>query len=108
GVPVRDWHYRNFGQGLRILDREALGVSRRTDARRERITWIDGHVHHAAALRAVGGTHRALRKHFAGTVAIVFWIGIDQTPDRTVFCSDLGLDAAPRFAVARHDDRAFH
>ena len=108
GVPVRDRHHRNLGQRRRIFDRKACGAGSRPDAGRQRIARIDRHVHHAAALRAVGRAHRALRKHVADAVAVVLRIRVDQAADRPVLGGDLRLDAAPRLAVARHDDRAFH
>ena len=47
-------------------------------------------------------------KHVAVAVAVVARIGVDQAADRAVLGRDLRLDAAPRLAVARDDDRAFH
>ena len=66
------------------------------------------HVHHAAALHAVLVAHRARRVHVPVEVPVIFRVGVDEAPDRAVLGGDLRLDAAPRPAVARDDDGAFH
>ncbi len=72
-------------------------------AGRERIAGIVG-VHDAAALHAVGGTERAVGIMLALEEAVVARVGVDDAADRAVLGGDLGLDAAPRAAVAGDDD----
>src|SRR5205814_6119832 len=75
-----------------------------SDAGGLRIAGVDGHVHDAAALRAICGTHGAFGVGITGRVAVVFRIGVDDAANGTVFRGDLGLDAAPGFAVAGDHD----
>ena len=88
------------------LERQALGVLGGADAGRQRVAGINRHVHDAAALHAVLGTAGPCGKDFALEVAVVVRVGIDEAADGAVLGRHLGLDAAPRTAVARDHDGA--
>ncbi len=66
------------------------------------------HVHHAAALHTVLWAERTLWEDVALRVAVIFWVGIDETAHGAMLSRDLRLDAAPRPAIARDHDRTFH
>jgi hypothetical protein len=59
-------------------------------------------------LHAILGTPAAPWIGFAGAVAVVARIGIDQAADRAMFLRELGLESAPATAVAGDDDLAAH
>src|SRR6202030_597001 len=99
GVAIRNGHYWNFGECNGFAEREPLGVLGGAHTRSERVARIDGHVHYAAALRAIFRTIRAFWKCLAGEVAVFVGIGINQTPDGAMFRGDLGFDAAPGSAI---------
>ena len=47
-------------------------------------------------------------KLIADEIAILMRIGVDDAPDRPMLGGDFRFDAAPRSAIPRDDDRAFH
>src|SRR6476469_3905098 len=98
----------DLGDRRRVGDRETLRVLRRADSRRQRIAGERRHVGDAAALHTLRRTHRALRKHITTRVSIVARVGVDETAYCAVLRGDFRLDAAPRPAVFRDDDRATH
>ena len=109
GIAIRDGQRRDFGEhrgGLR--NREARSVLGRTGARRQRVTGIDGQIHDAAALHSVFGTVRALRINFAGEVAVVARIGINNAADCSVLGGDLRLYPAKVRTITDDDDRALY
>ena len=107
-VRVRDRQDGNLRERRRVLHGQPCRAGRRADVRGQRIARIERHVHHAAALRAVLRPHRAVRKRRLAEVTVVSRIRIDEAADGAVLARDLGLDAAPRRAVPRDDDRAAH
>ena len=106
-VGIRKRQSRNGGQHLHLREREPLRILGRAHARRERVSGVKRHIHHAAALHAVPGPPGALRERFTFDVAVLAGVGIDQAADRPVLGRDLGLDAAPARPVSRDDDRPF-
>ena len=106
-VGVRKRQSRNGSQHLDVREREPLRVLGGAYARRERVSGVKRHIHHAAALHAVPGSPSALGERFTFEVAVLVGVGIDQAADRPVLGRHLGLDAAPARPVPRDGDGAF-
>src|SRR6185312_1562880 len=104
-ITVRDGKHGDLREHLHVLECETLCILRSADTRSQRITRIRRHVHHTATLDAVCGTHRSFGKDVTIVVNVIAGIGIDQTADRAVLRGDFRLDASPRLAVTRDDDR---
>ena len=107
GVGVGDGEHGNLGDRLDLVEGDELDAGFGADAGGLRVTGVDRHIHHAAALRAFGRTHGAFGIRLAAVVAVVFGVGVDDAADGAVLGSDLGLDAAPGLAVAGDDDGSF-
>ena len=108
GIAVRNGKNGNFGDDGGVFHFEALGVFCGGDAGSERVSRKNGIVGDAAALDALIGTVSAVGKRLTLNVAVALWIGIDEAADGAVFGGNLRLDAAPRMAVTRNGDGAFH
>ena len=106
-VGIRNRQNRNFRQGGRLTDLQALCVWGRAYAGRQRVAWVERHVGHRAALGAIFVAPRALRINVALVITVVAWVRIDEASDGSVFCRHLWLDATPRAAIARDHDPAF-
>ncbi len=106
-VRIGDGENRNLRDGLHLIDRNQLHAFDGADSGGLRIAGVDGHVHHAAALRTIRRTHRTLGIGVALVVAIFARIGVNDAADGSVLGGNFGLDAAPARAVARDDNGAF-
>ena len=51
-----------------------------------------------------GHSIRSLRIHIAARVAVIAWVGVDETPNRTALRRHFRLDTAPGAAVASDDN----
>jgi hypothetical protein len=98
----------NPGEGDGFGDRQAFGVLGGADAGSERVAGIDRHIHHAAPLHAVLGAHGSDGEDVARGITVFVRVGVNQAADSSMLGGDLGLDAAPGFAVASDDDGALH
>ena len=107
GIPVGNRQYRDFQDRPGFAHRETLGLRRRTGARCERITAVQGQILDRAALHAVARTETASRINVAGPVPVIAGIRINQTADGAVFVRELRFESAPSAAVADDDDAAF-
>ena len=108
GIAIRNGQHGNLEDGGGLLAGQLARPGLGRPSRRQRVTGVHRHVHHAAALHALVGTERAVRIHIALKEPIVPGIGIDEAGDGAAFVGDLGLDAAPAAAVARQHDLALH
>src|SRR5206468_4240658 len=106
-VRVGNREHGNFRDGLNLIEGNEFYAGFGADAGGLRIAGVDGHVHDAAALRAVGGTHGAVGEGVAGGVAIVFGVGVDDAAECAVFGCNFGLDASPCFSIASNDNGSF-
>ena len=105
-VARRDRQHRDLGQHLELRAVEPLGILGRAHAWRQRIAGVHRHVDDRSALRALRRPEPARRVGVAGAVAVLGGVREDEAADRAVLGRDLGLDAAPRSAVASERDLA--
>src|SRR5262249_48867183 len=71
-VAVRDGQYRNLRDARRIFNCKPFRVGSRADAGSQRVAGAGGReVHRAAALNAVGRTHRTFGEHIVGSVTVI-------------------------------------
>ena len=80
---------------------------RRADERRQRVAREERHVGDGAALDPVFRPKATLGIDVAGEVAVVSRVGVEDATHRSALGRHLGLDPAPRTAVARDHDLAF-
>ena len=106
GVRPGDRQHRDLGQGRRLVERDAVDPVDRARARRGRVARVERHVHHRAALDAVGAPVAALRVGVADEEPVVPRVGVEDAADGAVLGGDLRLDAAPGAAVAGDHDLA--
>ncbi len=95
GVGVPDGKYGDFGEYLHILERQTLCILGRPDSRRQRISLVESHLHHAAALHTVRRTSRSDGEGVVLSVSIVRRIRIDDAANGAMLTGDLRLDSAP-------------
>ena len=74
GVTIGNRQDRYFGDRRGLGDGQSLRGLGSTDARRERITGIGGHVGDGTALNSLSRAHWAGRKDIAAGVTIIAWI----------------------------------
>jgi len=103
-VLVRRRHHRDV-RHLHLAQRNPLRARMTRITGRARVTVV---VHHAAALHAGLGAHRAFGIDVAAHVAVVGGIAVDDECDRAALLGLARLDAAIRVAVARDRDLALH
>src|SRR4029077_411254 len=87
GIRVRNWKYRNLGNGLRFLDRKPFCVGRRSDAWSQGIARIV-RVHYAAALYSIAGAPASGGIIVALEESVALGIGVDDAPDGSVLGGD--------------------
>ena len=107
-IAIRDGQHGNLRQRGRILQRESFCIGCRADPGSEWIAGIQRRIQYAAALHSLCGRIGPFGKDVVHGIAIVGGIGVNDAADRAVLGSQLRLDAAPDFAVARNDDRALY
>src|SRR5260370_31116874 len=90
---------RDFGDGLGLADGQPFCAFGGSNAGRQRVSGIDRHVHHAAALYTIPWPPGTLRKHLTLVVAILVRIGINDAAYSARLVRDFGLDGPPRRAV---------
>ena len=108
GVAIGDRQHRDLHDRRRRRPFDSRGVGRCAGAHRQRVAGRHRQVEHTAALHAVLRTPRASGINVALRVAVVARVGVDDAADRALLGRQLGLDAAPRAAITRDDDRAAH
>ena len=95
-VAIRNREHRNFRDALRLFQRQALGIGRRADSGRERITRARrSKIHNAASLHAIRGAHRPQWKHIVARVAVVLWFRINQAAKGSMLGGNFRFYAAP-------------
>ncbi len=103
-VGVGDRQHRNLGNRGSFFHFKTLGVFRGSNARRERIPWIERHVSDAAALDPIERAKRSGGKCFAADEPILMRVGVNQAANGAVLGRNFGLDAAPGVVVTRDDN----
>src|SRR5690606_40159691 len=93
---------------LPIFDGYAPGSRDGSVTGRQGIARPDWHVHHAAALDAVHGTHRPFRVHVIDPVAVIARVGIDERGDCPALRCQLRFDSAPGAAILCDDNLALN
>ena len=100
GVGVGDRQGGDPGEHGDLLPRPPLGVLGGAGEGRQRIAAVVAEVEHRAALHPVRAAPAAFGVDVALEVAVAARIGVDDAADGAVLGRHLGLDAAPRAAVA--------
>ena len=94
-ISIGYWQHRNLGNSRRFFAAKSIHISSRTDTGSEHIAWIGWHIHNRATLYAAIVLVGTFGIYIAWPIAVVSWVGIDESANCTHLSSELGLDATP-------------